>query len=363
MEEAKHEVTSKKTFALISDENRLDYFRTELNTLTIVLDLMEKEHFKECFILLRTVLEKFLYFWLMMDDRKYRFKTEYHESKLTGEMKESKLNEFHQSLLKAKAQGNPDFKDARIVREKGKDVITVYGHLEGLFRDTDLTRTGELIPQYLFSRNDYNPNVKHLSRLETIQEGRTWKIPENMKKTQDMIYHYFIRIDAMLDNLVLNRLVSKEQSDWIMVHYNFLSTFTHPSKNSIRLWQRTGRGSIGSYHFNGEILTRLTTLYVAKLMQLYIEKLFLRYRADHEAFTDQKFDQLISELRQISTELWFIDNEPLPYDIEWSEVRKNAAQYRGRTIKNNGVWYYDDPYERQKKLWQRANPDWYPNTY
>src|SRR5581483_11241338 len=50
---------------MMIDDRRVDYLLGELTTLTAVLDLAQSQNYKECFILLRTVLEKFLYFWLM----------------------------------------------------------------------------------------------------------------------------------------------------------------------------------------------------------------------------------------------------------------------------------------------------------
>ena len=49
----------------------------ELVTLKNIIDLAERNFFKESFILLRTVFEKFIFFWLMFEGKRYRWTTTY----------------------------------------------------------------------------------------------------------------------------------------------------------------------------------------------------------------------------------------------------------------------------------------------
>jgi hypothetical protein len=55
-----------------TDFDRKLYLATELDSLVNVLHLSEKRAYKESFIILRTILEKLLYFWLMFDGLKFR---------------------------------------------------------------------------------------------------------------------------------------------------------------------------------------------------------------------------------------------------------------------------------------------------
>ena len=57
-----------------TDENRCIFFFTEIDTLMTILNFNEQRAYK---ILLRTVLEKFLFFWLMFEGKKYRWIAEY----------------------------------------------------------------------------------------------------------------------------------------------------------------------------------------------------------------------------------------------------------------------------------------------
>ena len=57
-------------FAYNTDDVRLAYFYSELDTIAKILKaLPELKAYKESFIMLRSVFEKFLYFWLMLQDK------------------------------------------------------------------------------------------------------------------------------------------------------------------------------------------------------------------------------------------------------------------------------------------------------
>lgn len=61
----------------LTNQYRRDFLISEIDTLMNVLSLVETRAYKECFILLRTVLEKFLFFWLMLAGNKFRWTDTY----------------------------------------------------------------------------------------------------------------------------------------------------------------------------------------------------------------------------------------------------------------------------------------------
>jgi hypothetical protein len=67
--------TSSRSF---SDYNRHIFLRSELDTLSAICNLAKSRAYKESFILLRTVFEKFLFFWLMLEGNKYRWTRRYY---------------------------------------------------------------------------------------------------------------------------------------------------------------------------------------------------------------------------------------------------------------------------------------------
>lgn len=83
-----------------TDHKRLIFLLTEIDTLLAILNLNEQRAYKECFILLRTVLEKFLFFWLMLEGTKYRWTEEYEihpiTSKSSQEARDATLEKWNQ---------------------------------------------------------------------------------------------------------------------------------------------------------------------------------------------------------------------------------------------------------------------------
>mgnify|MGYP007033735426 CR=1 FL=1 len=46
------------------DSNRENYLFSEIDSLLVVLNMIERKQYKESFILIRTIFEKFLFFFL-----------------------------------------------------------------------------------------------------------------------------------------------------------------------------------------------------------------------------------------------------------------------------------------------------------
>lgn len=346
---ADYEVPGTKVFAMFTDDVRFAYFQTELESSIIVLEMMEKEQFKECFILLRSILEKFLYFWLMMEERRYRRKVDWQiQQQISASVLEAR-DKTCDLWLKLKKEGHESMKDAvSIQKGKKENIITVIYEHEGYFQESNGKRTEDLIPSYNFILDQYNPSIKHLSNLPIIKEGKTEiELQEKITITQNMIYNYFFYIDSIAKNLILNKLVTPRQRDMIMVHYNFLSSFTHPSKFNIKLWQSFKPGMIGVKVYNADVLRELITLYVAKFMQLYIKALVSGYRKYSNL---QKYDLFVAELGESSKKLWFFDDEPTPYDKWWSDLVKRSKELMGRRLETDQVLYYEDPVRRLEEM-------------
>jgi hypothetical protein len=103
----KHELDD--IFALINkpsyptDYNRYYFLSTELDTLFRVISLTEIRAYKKSFILLRTVLEKFLFFWLMLEGTTYRWTITYNiipnKSKTATEARDKTLQLWNCELV------------------------------------------------------------------------------------------------------------------------------------------------------------------------------------------------------------------------------------------------------------------------
>ena len=70
--------------AFPTDHNRELFLFSELDSLLAILDMNEQKRYKESFILIRTIFEKFLFFWLMFEGRMYRHPMTYNVLRQTS---------------------------------------------------------------------------------------------------------------------------------------------------------------------------------------------------------------------------------------------------------------------------------------
>ena len=113
MNEIGFDIKGDKNFSYRLDDVRLSYFYSEIDSLISIFKIIEFKAYKESFILLRAVFEKCLFFWLMLEGKKYRW-TEHHIIKQKSgedEKIEDKRDRLYQEWFKEWKSGNPKFKD------------------------------------------------------------------------------------------------------------------------------------------------------------------------------------------------------------------------------------------------------------
>jgi hypothetical protein len=94
-----------------SDYDRYYFLCAEFDTLISVLNLLEQGAYKESFVLLRTVFEKFLYFWLMLEGKKYRWMITYNVQPIVSKTPKEARDNTIAHLKTEKNSGNPKLKD------------------------------------------------------------------------------------------------------------------------------------------------------------------------------------------------------------------------------------------------------------
>lgn len=124
----------------LMNQYRRDFLFSEIDTLMNVLNL------RECLIVLRTVLEKLLFFWLMLAGEKYRWTYTYTiypiRSNTRKEARDTTFG-FWQNLNKS---GDKRFQYVTMLQKaKREDTIIVNYEYEGLYEEMDLQRTGTTI--------------------------------------------------------------------------------------------------------------------------------------------------------------------------------------------------------------------------
>lgn len=348
----KKDFFSEAESVVYTDSVIIDILQSEADCMGSILMLSEKEKFEDCFILLRHVFETFLYFWLMLEGNLFRFTRKYNIiPKSESTAKKARDKTFEKWMAEWKS-GDSSYNDIiNIAKGKRDDIIEVTHEKKGLFSANDPEETGRIIPWYVFAFQEYDPEVRFAATLPIILSGeapRYRNIIKKRQKDQKTLYHRYIYIESILKNLKLNRLVSDEQADRILVHYNFFSSFLHPNKRIIRT--RESRFAFSFPSNQSEVLSELVLLYLCRLEFLYLSKTIKHFRKYYPKGKYAQYEKQAELLDNVSSELWFFDNDPLKHDIEMSNMRKWWLKKSGKTVKDTSTFYYTDPVERLKHV-------------
>ena len=296
-------------------------------------------------MLLRGVLEKFLFFWLMFDGKRYQWITQYtihpKVSRTAREARDTTIAFWRNE----KEKGNIKFENVLSMDPAGISKIIVKYESEGLYEKSDKEKTG--IPIYNFMLQQYKPSLAHIPVFEVSEGVLPKSTLQEQIQEQKMIYNQFFYIESIFRNLLINNLVNKEQIHQIKVHYSFLSEYVHASLSNLEIWRNMNRFDSPPYQqYPENILKELIFLYVAKLMELYLRVYVSHYKRtskDHSDFVG--YEEIIDSLNSMSTVLWFFDSKPTAFDMQYF----NSVSIYSRP-KINGVFYYENPLERLKIL-------------
>jgi len=174
-------------------------------------------------------------------------------------------------------------------------IILIY-QSEGLYEKNDKTKNGRLIPYYNYIFREYRPEMGHSSEIDTIEEGIISKDILDSKKTlHKKYYHMYFHIDNIFKNLMLNNLIDKEAKEKLKVHYNFLSGYIHPTKYNLEIWEDTNSSIMDN---KDELYNDLISLYITKLMYLYIKIYIRNYKDSKEKERIKHYECLINELNE-----------------------------------------------------------------
>lgn len=332
------------------DDRRVTFLLTEFDTLMHALRLIEPKGYKESFILLRTSFEKFFYFWLMLEGKKYRWTTRQTIQRTTSRTDKDARDMTLEKWRTDKKNGDPHYKDI-VEMQPGKQdsVIVVTYEWTGLHVNSNGKPTGEIIPSYNFMLYEYDSSVRFLTELSNIIEGEKYPdIRKEEAQTQKMIYNQFIGFDNILRNLILNDLINGNQEEMIIVHYNFLSSYVHTGKQSLEIWLNANNQFHYEPRIDDRIIQELIFLYVSKLMYLYLKVIIEYYKKVNPKFNASIYESIINELGVFSKDLWFVDNDPCEFDKIDSLRRKTLrVQTMGQITQDTvNVLYYENPLTR-----------------
>ena len=132
-----------------------------------------------------------------------------------------------------------------------------------------------------------------------------------------------------------------------------MSQYVHPSRFSFELWDEIQNPTYSSTNVDKEeIFKELIQLYVIKLIQLYFATFIKGYKNTTNQVEYNKFELLVNELCKMSKDFWFYDNQPLQFDIDYSNQTKNFRSLSGSSVPAD-LYYNDSPLERLVQLRRR----------
>lgn len=320
-----------------------DMMKTEFFSIDSASILLESYRYKDCLSIIRTILEALLVFWLIVRAKKYRTPMWYTVKGSDKKSPEIIRNEIVEKWTREKNNGNPKYQHIKkITKLEQSDQFYVIYESEGLFNEEDKNKMH--IPYLYFLINEsYDPAAK-LEGLESIKEGVIHQDPKRMKIQKDY-YQLNFRFEALIENLIINDLVKENQADYLRVHYNFLSLYVHPTKESINPnYQKLSDPHTRGY--SNEILEELILLYLCRLQYLFLKIIIDRMKEDNPNANVAELLNFCRKLDMSSNYFWFFDNEPTQYDIEVSNARKHLKKYVEKKEVSLQVLYYENPLDR-----------------
>lgn len=349
------------------------FFYSQFISMGSVLLLSKERKYKDSFIILRSIFESYLFLLQMMKCKVYKISREYTIIPSLGSTKKSARDKTLEKWKEAwKKVENPEYKDIVGIDKKDEDKIIITYKLEGLYEDKDINHKGNWISRYFFAFEEYNHELRFLSQLPTIAAAdRMPDVTRSIQKMHEEIYHHVFYFDSIIKNLKDNEIINDEQKDRIIVHYNFLSSFTHPTKNMINtfgdpsiIYTKESENKIiidrehgnitkneiySKYEYN--LIEEQIILYVCKLQMLLIS-LILDFFVKKSINPDwsKKYSALVKQLEDATIYFWFIFEEPTEFDINESNMQKMWANGKVKEVPEDLVIYYTNPLERLKKL-------------
>lgn len=347
------------------DREILNFIRIQTLSLQNAKDNVVRGYYRDTYHLLRMIYEAYFVLRLVSTCDKYPFRIKIKRGKHDSNLEHVRTRTIQEAQ---RVFGN------RLVRTYMEDRNTLVVVLRGIpVVDNQGQDTGVIVPYYYQAWHQFRPVEYHLrrqglqDRIPTLRflTGEWARIPRKIKKELNkdygLIYRYFLTFDRILDNLCLNGVLNKKIATRILVHYNFLSNFTHSTSDSVSLLSTRriteitpdGLAIIYNHYFS-----ELALLYICHLLSMHLQHamFYLRWRAIKLKNKRRIYQPLCHRVENDFGYFWFIFNKPHQYDRYTHANRKcnyrRRIFYRPEDIRLGDVRYYDDPLYRLKQLHQ-----------
>nr|MBI4156302.1 hypothetical protein [Candidatus Woesearchaeota archaeon] len=331
----------------------ISWINHQITTLKDAYSLLSTNSYKSVFSLIRVVFEAYWVIDLSMNGPKFYLNYSPKEGHDIQKIYQVWVKDFESNKENKIKQGILEIKHP--IKNK---IMVVY---EGR-----KNQEGKIIQNYYFLFKEYDHEIAHLGLEEDYYESEELgKINEELIKKHKGFKWYFKFNGGIKDNLLLNKLINEEEFERARVHYSFLSMWTHPSMNSIRLIEKNiyGRGEFEDIKKYDFFLTRLALLYIGNTMCLYLNS-FLKFarrqifESKITSIKDEKdFINSVKAYLENTNYFWFIYNEP-HYYYKWKYASKLLGKQDIEEIKKlkisdmtaSEIEYYKNPIKTLKNL-------------
>jgi hypothetical protein len=320
--------------------------------------LLENSREEDCFNILRTAFETSMHLLLMTKGKKYRQTRTYTITPDPGSTPEQAREKTYEKWRTGSKSKQPEYSNVvDVQRGRKKDTIIVTYQWEGLYSTEDAEKKETPVAMQFFALEDFDPEDAFVSFLPGIVEGDTFFKRESVNdriQEQKRVYSGHFHIEGLIRNLRINQLITKLQRTRILVHYSYLSAFTHPTRKAINFGEE-----LRSIMAGPADVEHLILLYVAKFHELLLSFVIDFYSEVNPKSRLTAEKSIVARLKIATQDLWFVWDEPTEYDKFDSEGRKEMVkQMTGETVDPGLVLYYTNPLKRlvNLRLFQRGRP-------
>lgn len=339
-----------------------DFFerlKFQLRSIINITNMVQSGFYKESFASLRPVLEYYLVYTLMTKSKKY---FELYKKK-RGENIHDAVARMNKGIQGAKKEKATNVVKA-IRYKRTDDLVAVI--IEGPFVDGKKSNRNR-VPYHHFLFEKFYPNQAILDEKDYFNyRSAKYSRQFNARSRQNQIEQkwlkqHYMSFEAILYNLQLNRLLTKQSKLRVEAHYLFLGKFIHPNNGMIGMLKTDNSDythkplsdflepnfnlSLLGMLYSGYILSNLidTILYVlTNAPKLYIKKV-----------NDEQIRNLLDKFYKDYDYFWFIHNKPHDYDKFQqcvAGIGKKKAPSDFRLIMDKDVKFDQDILNRIQRL-------------
>lgn len=361
----------------LPDSEILDFIRIQALSLRHARDTVVQEYYRDAYHLVRMPFEAYFLLRLISTCDKYPIRIKIKRSKNDSTLEDTKkrvIEQTRENVGKRLIKIYEEDKSTVVVVLKGKQVVDANGN-----------DTGLLLPFYYGAWQQYQPVQHHLkgkSRQKKLSTSRflegEWAVAPRGRRGQaddihSELYRSFLTFDKVLDNLRLNGVLNKKTTTRVLVHYNFLSNFSHSTSDTIESLLRlqnyyTIGGSEALISYN-HYYSELALLYICHLLSMYLGHAIYyltKWRHIHVK-NEEVYRSLCQKVEEDFGYFWFIFNKPHQYDrFAYANRKSNLKRkifYRPEDVMLRDIRYYDNPIYRLKQMHQSQHELTTGNVY